>query len=693
LKSMKTQLMVSSLFIALIPFVLANVLSYYLFSRDIENNTKQDTLFTAKTIANRVQNFIDKSFSINEILANNSDVVSFDPVRQDKALKDVANRFPYIDLIYVQGTNGMQTAKTKGTLGDRSQRWWFKKFMQEKEPFVSKSYYSISSGSSVTSIFHGIYRDSQLLGILGTDFKLSSIQKDIEKDFQNSSEQAIVLDNEGVVIAHPDNVQVSELYNYLSSKKTILKKDANGNPLKDEKGNEVTEEQPIDIPQELKVIAEKGLKGEEGISEYTDANGDTIICAFHPIKLPGKSANWLVITTENKNVALSHLHDIIVTNSLVALVVILLVVLVIYLASQRLAKPIIEMDRRIKQVANGNLNVSMDGIKATNREMAALTNHMNDMIHATRTLVRTIQEKSQLVKRSSSELFQASDMIAGSTEQIVTSIQEVASSAEMQARSFADTATAMEEMSLGIQRITESASVVQSLSEDASKEAAQGNESIQRAISQMAFINDAVEESSSAVQQLVEKSREIDRIIEVITEISNQTNLLALNAAIEAARAGEHGKGFSVVADEVRKLAEQSNLSAEQISRLVKDILSYTDRTVQSMHHGKQEVERGKQVVADAGEKFMHILHVVRKVAEQVQEVSAAIEQMSATSEEITATVDNLLQVVQDTSDSTQTISRASVQQAEKMENIRQSISDLDALAKELQDEIKKFIV
>lgn len=107
-------------------------------------------------------------------------------------------------------------------------------------------------------------------------------------------------------------------------------------------------------------------------------------------------------------------------------------------------------------------------------------------------------------------------------------------------------------------------------------EAMQGIKVMTNTVEQMNTVVASANEMHRVVQQLENRSKDIETALLLITRISQQTNLLALNAAIEASRAGEAGKGFAVVADEVRKLADLSNQYATQISQVVKELRSDT---------------------------------------------------------------------------------------------------------------------
>ncbi|MFX1238014.1 MAG: methyl-accepting chemotaxis protein [Promethearchaeota archaeon] len=141
-----------------------------------------------------------------------------------------------------------------------------------------------------------------------------------------------------------------------------------------------------------------------------------------------------------------------------------------------------------------------------------------------------------------------------------------------------------------------------------------------------------VQEKASDIRtqtkNVVAFSKDIEKIMKLLTNISEQTSLLALNASIEAGRAGEHGRGFSVVADEVRKLSVESKNSINNTAVQVEKILNLINSTSVLIDEIFAEINHSTE-----GEK---------ETASAMESISASTEEQTSSMQEIAATASKL---------------------------------------------------
>lgn len=407
-------------------------------------------------------------------------------------------------------------------------------------------------------------------------------------------------------------------------------------------------------------------------------NIDALVKLNHDSALKASNEGTVIYKTGNK------------LSLIVIIAAVLFGLIVAFILTQMIRRPIQILSDNVKEVANGNLTNSSVIVKNRD-ELGDLAKDFNVMTENLSNLVRQAGGNAQQVAAASEQLTASTVQTMEATNQIASLIQEVSAGSEFQVKGAEDGASAVEEMTIGIQRIAEAAASVSDSTTDVTKKTGEGNVVVQNAVKQMGSIRQSVNDSAIVVKELGERSLEIGKIIEVITGIADQTNLLALNAAIESARAGEHGKGFAVVADEVRKLAEQSRNSAQQISDLIQEIQAQTYLAVEQMDKGTKEVELGTVVVQKAGEMFSAISSAIIDVSSQIEEVSAISEQISAGSEEVTASIEELARIAKESSKKFKDIVVSSEETLASIEEITGATTSLSGMAQELQNEINKF--
>lgn len=378
--------------------------------------------------------------------------------------------------------------------------------------------------------------------------------------------------------------------------------------------------------------------------------------------------------------------------SVVYLLIVLLIGLVaVFLHSRSVILPLNRLIQDTKRIAEGDLSQKISA--NTKDEIGQLALSFETMRVNLAALIVRIKTTSEQVTSSSNQLNSGVEVIVQAANRIALATEEIAAGSDMQATGAKESSKAMEEMTIGVQRIAEVSGEVAELSGETAKAASEGNISIHQAIRKMETISETVHESAVLVRELGERSNEINRITEVLSEITSQTNLLALNAAIEASRAGEQGRGFAVVAGEVRKLAEQSKHSAGMIADMIQEIQDDTAKVIRSIEIGTQEADEGNQIMHLSGEIFQRIVADSEQIAAQIEDVSAATEQMSAGSEQITASITELNNIAKMSYNKSRDAATFSQEQLASMQEIYASVQTLSRMAQELYDSIHKFKV
>ena len=380
------------------------------------------------------------------------------------------------------------------------------------------------------------------------------------------------------------------------------------------------------------------------------------------------------------------------TTIILSIIALLLVVGISFFLTRMITKPLATVSARLDDMANGHFDRDIDPrYLARKDEFGDMGRGFDRMLKSMRQLIGQVSQSAEQLAASSEELTASAEQSAQASNQVAASVTDMAHGAEKQVEAVNDTSAIVQEISATMEQLAATAQEMSGKASATAQATVAGQNSVDRAISQMKNIGEEAQRAQGAAGDLEAGSRQIEVIVGLISSIAGQTNLLALNAAIEAARAGEQGRGFAVVAEEVRKLAEQS----EQAARQIKELIGTNDNNIRNVvgviGNTIQEVDQGVNLVGQAGTGFGEIRTLVESVTRQVGEISKALGEIAVGSQRIVESMKSVESVSRNAAAEAQNVSAATEEQSASTEEIASASQALAKLAGELQTAMGKF--
>lgn len=657
------------------------------FYRNTHEKIVQDSKSENKLVSENVSHFISEAYSLSETLAQNPSILTMETGVQTPILENCVKNNPYLELLYIQGTDGMQTGRSGGELADRSERWWFKQVSEEKKPFVSKSYYSVNTGMPCASVFFPMYQENSFSGVFATDIKLDSLvslvseMSDVKRD-----KTVFIIDGEGTVVAHPDTQYIEELYNYKNYTKIVSVKDASGQVKTNADGSIVTEEQKIEVSDSFEKMIEEVMAGKDGTS-MVKMNGATYYASYNPIMLDGESDSWSAVTLQKKTTLFASLYLAIGTAILVAVLALILAVFIVRKVTKRITDPVTELTNAIGLASEGDFSIRAEG--RGSEEIVELADSFNRMtekishiLHETVSLINNVKGSSETLSGISKQ-----------SDEAVSDMDDISAGAENQlndTRNALELTGSLEKISSQLMEMNET---LNSATQETKEFSSVGLQNVKELQDKSRESLEAVQVSFEKVLNLNESSKQIGVIVQEINEISSQTSLLALNASIEAARAGEHGRGFAVVAEQVSALASNSEGATKNIADIISRLQEEITEIVSEIDGIKNIFSDQIEAVEGVQDSFLHFKSASEETLNVVEQVGALIERSDSLNRRMIVSIDNIFHISEKTEEEARRVSSQIKQQKEDIYEIAKKVDGMNYASELLETQMSMLTI
>lgn len=351
--------------------------------------------------------------------------------------------------------------------------------------------------------------------------------------------------------------------------------------------------------------------------------------------------------------------------------------------------PLQTLNKIVNAMAEGDLTRRYD--EEANGDIKVMASNLNQALDNLNILLNQITDSAGTIDDSTREMLGASGEMTTSTGEIASAIAQMSAGAQTQVQKVDESSNLSESILKSSTDMGAKSENINNAAKQGVASSQKGTEMVTNVVNSMSDISDFASKTNESIKVLTERSREITRVLGVITDIAGQTNLLALNAAIEAAQAGEAGRGFAVVAEEIRKLAEDSRNSAQEIEKLITDVQNDTEEAAMVIGEMNKSVAVGDEASKEASEVFKEITSSSEKTLSFSEEILKATKSQIHDINNIVTITENIVVIAEQTAAGTEEVASSAEELSSGMDNYGSKSKRLASIAGTLKEGVSKF--
>ncbi|HAA44748.1 MAG: methyl-accepting chemotaxis sensory transducer [Halomonas sp. 54_146] len=381
---------------------------------------------------------------------------------------------------------------------------------------------------------------------------------------------------------------------------------------------------PDQAPQDL-------LENEQLQTHEVNRDGQTLLVST--LWLP-ELQRYLMVEVD-KEAYLTSTRERFLESSGLGLLILLVGLLVLYPLTGSLIRPLVHFQRQLKDITH-SLDLSRRVSTDDKAELGDLANQTNELLERLSRAIAAVGKNSQALTHVADRLAKTAGLsgVHGSDIDHEAS-QTMAAAVEEMASSVAEITSTMEELSTSSTQIADHSQSVVDVANQTLERSRKGSTAMQLLQSKMQDIRSDSEQSLAEIMTLGAKSKQINKVMELINTLAAQTKLIAFNAALEASSAGDAGRRFSVVASEIRRLADSVTDSTQEIEEHTDDIQTAINRLVVASEKGASSIEQGVEVSINTAQDLEALLKAASQTSSAAQQISLSTQQQKTASSQV----------------------------------------------------------